>query len=565
MSDTEIVSNFFESKIFKSDEYNNFEFDENEYIIIYKNINVEVIKAITDINYSIMNYINTFFSKDKISKEKVEKYIGRYFRTNKLKIELDKINFNDSTSANVKRVIFSLVYEPIISKDLLKIAKLISSKFNHEDEQIVNVEVEPDVFYEVSELLNKRKKVDDLEVIFIPFPKERVKGNTNIHLNLVSDGSNFLDLKVDKNARFSTGVTILIKLSDLINEVSNKLEFIFNDNVRYYVKDYRVDNSIIQSLIENPYDFHILHNGISIVCDKCELIGNTISMDAAQIINGAQTIYNVVKVFKYGLMDNETIKDVLIVAKILVIDSKVINKITRRDISLAANTQKRIFQYDLSSNSQYILRYDDYFKKNNVDLLTKRGERRNKNSIQIDKFVKVLIGCIEQNPHKARNESIEKYFDENNLKKIFPLPDKDIDFYLSIRLLVAKIYLEWLDFKSNKEDTPLIKYGEKMAISYAFYKVVVSNDVNVKKKEDIIYNDKNKEIVLESFMKLNTDSEKSKWDLNDFRNEKIYSKYINKLDDNKLDDSVLNDNNLDIIKRTFKDNFIPDSYNNEDE
>jgi len=237
MSDSEIVSNFFESKIYKSDEYNNFEFDENEYIIIYKNINVEVIKAITDVNYSVINYIDTFFSKDKISKEKVEKYIGRYFKTNKLKLELDKINFNDSTSANVKRVIFSLVYEPIISKDLLMIAKLISSKFNHEDEQIVNIEVEPDVFYEISELLNKRKKVEDLEVIFIPFPKERVKGNTNIHLNLVSDGSNFLDLKVDKNARFSTGVNILIKLSDLINEVSNKLEFIFNDNVRYFLKD----------------------------------------------------------------------------------------------------------------------------------------------------------------------------------------------------------------------------------------------------------------------------------------------------------------------------------------
>lgn len=534
--------NYFEKKIIKSEEYLNFDFGDDEYIVVFKNIDKNIIEAIHNEDYTISKFIEEFFPKNGITKERILKYTERYFKSNLLNVELKRIDFIKSASSNIKRVIYSLVKEPVISKELSRIVEIIYNDFNFDDYQIVNIEVDSDIFYEVNELLNKTKNYKDLEVEFLPFPKEKVKGNTNIHLDLVNNGVNFLDLKVSNKARFSTGITILVKMSSLIEEIKDKLEFIFNDNVRYYVKDSRVDNSIIQSLINNPNDFHILHNGISIVCDNCDLIKDTINMDAAQIINGAQTIYNVVKVFKYGLMDKETINDVLIMVKVLVIESKGENKITKKDISLAANTQKRIFQYDLSSNSDYVRAYRDYFGLNNIELLTKRGEKRSVNSIQIDKLVKVLVGCIEQIPHKARNESIEKFFDENYLMRIFPVVEENQDFYLSSRLLIAKIYLDWLHFKRSATITPLLKYGEKMAISYAFYEIVQSKLSIIIKKDKIEYDSVAKDIALNSFMKLSEDSRINKWTINDFRSESSYSQYFE---------------NISVTKNDFRGYFIP--------
>lgn len=533
---------YFDSKFMKGDEFDNYDFDEDEIVIKYMNVDSLILNSIKDTDVTIRKFIDTYFNKNAITVQKIHKYTEKYFKFAIIKNEIENTDFDTSTSSNIKRIIYSLVKEPIINKELSKIMEDIFENYNFDEEQIVNIEVDSEIFYEVNELLSKSKSHKEIDFEFLAFPKEKLRGNTNIQLELVQDGVNFLDLKVNSKARFSSGLTILVKLSCLIQQITDKLGFIFNDNVRYYVKDNRVDNSIIQSLLENPYDFHILHNGISIVCNKCELIGDTITLDAAQIINGAQTIYNVVKVFKFGLMDEKAIENVCIMIKVLVIDEKSKNKITSRDISLAANTQKRIFQYDLSSNSSYSKSYFEYFQKNGVELLLKRGSKRGKDSIQIDKFVKVLLGCLNQVPHKARNESIEKYFDDDKLKYLFPIADYNKDFYFSIRLLIAKIYLEWISFKKKGQITPLTKYGEKMAISYAFYKVIQSENQKIIDREKFEFSQTHKDIVIECFEKLNKESEVNKWELNDFRNEFIYKKYVD---------------NLEEVKDRFKKDFIP--------
>lgn len=147
---------------------------------------------------------------------------------------------------------------------------------------------------------------------------------------------------------------------------------LFSQNLRYYVKNAKVDDNITTSIQENPDKFWYFNNGIILICDTYETYKDTILLKNFSIINGGQTTKII------GETDFE--QDFYIQCKIIK------NKYTSEDerlefisnVAEASNTQKPIKDKDLIANriEQRLLKKQ--LAASGVYCQIKRGEKVNK-------------------------------------------------------------------------------------------------------------------------------------------------------------------------------------------
>lgn len=64
---------------------------------------------------------------------------------------------------------------------------------------------------------------------------------------------------------------------------------LFAQNLRYYVKNAKIDGNIIESIQEHPENFWYYNNGIILICDDYLIEGSSILVRNFSIINGGQT------------------------------------------------------------------------------------------------------------------------------------------------------------------------------------------------------------------------------------------------------------------------------------
>ena len=244
---------------------------------------------------------------------------------------------------------------------------------------------------------------------------------------------------------------------------------LFAQNLRYYVRNARVDDSI-QTSIESHSDlFWYYNNGIIIICDDYEICpDNTIKLTKFSIINGGQTTKLI--------GESDIKKDFYLQCKIIKNKYSDENERLRfiSDVAEASNTQKPIKTKDLIANRPEQRTLKLQFKDEGVFCQIKRGEKVNKRiykepwqNTTNEEVGQLLLSFMYQEPGVARNNPAQITGIKNDL--IFGKIKSVVDTYntkMLIDLLKFKaLYGEWKDivkkddFDEKKTKTNLSRNG----------------------------------------------------------------------------------------------------------
>ncbi len=147
---------------------------------------------------------------------------------------------------------------------------------------------------------------------------------------------------------------------------------LFAQNLRYYVKNAKVDDSIIASIHDSPELFWYLNNGVIIICDDYYLSGNEIILSKFSIINGGQTT----KLIGEAEIDTDFYLQCKIVRNKYQDQLEKISFISK--VAEASNTQKPIKEKDLIANKPEQRMLKQQLADVGIYCQIKRGEKVNK-------------------------------------------------------------------------------------------------------------------------------------------------------------------------------------------
>jgi len=190
-------------------------------------------------------------------------------------------------------------------------------------------------------------------------------------------------------------------------------------------------------------DFAIFNNGITLICDKCEITETTGSIDIGQaiitnpqIINGGQTAYTLSKIHDDDHQKSDSyFKDKEVLLKVVILgDTTKTSQKFIEEISDATNQQNRVDEADRRSNDEIQLKLQkEIFSYYGYLYERKRGEffpGLNENYVNksriIDRedFLRANTAYTAK-PSDARRGAGDSLFREQKFRSLFP---KDFDF-----------------------------------------------------------------------------------------------------------------------------------------
>lgn len=236
-----------------------------------------------------------------------------------------------------------------------------------------------DIEYEIMEIENPKEYVDEA-VIKLDLP------------------NNFM--------RFGTEESLIVNISALsLKNLYEQYGYrgLFAQNLRYYVKNAKIDGNIIESIQEHPENFWYYNNGVILICNDYLIDGESILVQNFSIINGGQTTKLV--------GETDFTQDFYIQCKIIK------NKYKADDdrlefianVAEASNTQKPIKDKDLIANriEQRLLKKQ--LADAGIYCQIKRGEKVNKKlypaawqNTTNEELGQFLLSFVYQKPGTAR-------------------------------------------------------------------------------------------------------------------------------------------------------------------
>lgn len=159
----------------------------------------------------------------------------------------------------------------------------------------------------------------------------------------------------------TVAATDLVKLVADADDPTLINEDAFNDNVRIYRKENRINQRILETaLSEQNYEFWYLNNGINIVCEECIYQPNSrsprVSLTDFQVVNGGQTTHALFEAYQ----QNPTKLDyVLLLVRIC--ETKRNNPIADK-ISETTNSQTPVTTRDLHANDRIQRKLEEEFR-----------------------------------------------------------------------------------------------------------------------------------------------------------------------------------------------------------
>ena len=213
------------------------------------------------------------------------------------------------------------------------------------------------------------------------------------------------------------GTPILVAalpLRECVNFPGIKDGTLFQKNVWQSLGSSNAVNKGIRSTIlgDKRSDFFFFHNGVTALCNKMELNGDTLSLRGLSVVSGCQSLNTI-------LSCSETVKkvdDAFILFRFYAIPQR-----DRADrISIYTNSQTAVKARDLRSNDKRVLSIKRAYelKYPNGYFISKRGEMApaDKNSVYVvnlSDFAKNLIAWYSQRPNLSYGETkvFDKYFE----------------------------------------------------------------------------------------------------------------------------------------------------------
>lgn len=277
-----------------------------------------------------------------------------------------------------------------------------------------------------------------------------------------------------------------ISIKNLYDALEPIQSIVLEGNVRYYDPRSNINEGIRTSL-ENDYErFHLLNNGITIVCHKVNdnTANDTLVIEKGSVINGAQTIGTIIRYIQsIDHADLDKYKRAFIYVKIIELTD--INSLIE-DIVFTLNTQNTMrLSYKISNNDiikgiqEKINNETEYFleiKKSEFYHMREVNADFNKmfrNIIDIEVFIQCFVAYydIEGMGHITKT-SRGALFTSERIEKIVTRADKDemlkaYKIYLKI-MKIIKQYRSYRKDNSKKQIFKTLNIGENKIDNYRY-------------------------------------------------------------------------------------------------
>lgn len=230
-------------------------------------------------------------------------------------------------------------------------------------------------------------------------------------------------------------------------------------NLRYYIKSKNIDNKIENSIMFNYNDFWYLNNGIIIVCDNFNFVGNELRLEHFSIVNGGQTTRMI------GEIPFEN--DFYICCKVIKNIFETSNDKNQfiANIAEATNTQKPIKAKDIIANKIEQRNLKSLMQDNKIFIEIKRGEKYNHEiykepwqRTKNNELAQDLYSFVYMEPGPARNSVSSILQNAEKYETIFSKHSYPIEFLRSL-LFLEKAYREYSKRVSKDEFESPVKKG----------------------------------------------------------------------------------------------------------
>lgn len=291
--------------------------------------------------------------------------------------------------------------------------------------------------------------------------------------------SPFSDEKANVNSAFVTLKTIY----EIFNPIQDK---VFEGNVRYLNPNSKINDGIKDTIINNCSNFHLLNNGITIVCTNCrDNTANTyFDITSGTIINGAQTVGTIINTLKeFNSSQLKKYEKSFVFVKIIAFEKEeqLVN-----DMVYTLNTQNQMknsytiandlivknVQKQINNDTEYFLEIKNneynYQKLNNS-----RFSKLSKNKIDIETFIQVFTAFYDINgmSNLAKNSKAQLFTADNIQKIINELQFDQAMLSYKVYLKLMNIIKDYRAYRKNhdkKEILDVLEIEEKNIDDYRF-------------------------------------------------------------------------------------------------
>ncbi len=326
---------------------------------------------------------------------------------------------------------------------------------------ITNYKPKSDIKRKITARVNKIK-LNNYTTCKITFGQELEQGVLEIESPKEYVDQGFLILDKENNyLKFGYENSLIVNVSakslkKLYSQFWN--QGLFAQNLRYYVKQAKIDGKIIDSIKNKGQNFWYYNNGIILICDNYSISGKSILLDKFSIINGGQT--------SKLIGETEFEDDFYLQCK--VIRNKYNNPLEKStfisEVAEASNTQKPIKDKDIVANRVEQRQLQAKMAQVGVFVQIKRGSVINKKvypeawqNTTNEELGQFIYSFFYQCPGSARSNKASITGNKSRYEQIF---NKDYAAALLRDLCYYKsFYKNWIKLlaKNNYYDDPYMK------------------------------------------------------------------------------------------------------------
>ncbi len=285
----------------------------------------------------------------------------------------------------------------------------------------------------------------------------------------------------------------VVSLQELVKFIDKTKSFIFESNIRKYLKRTKVNTGLIETLENNADKVFYYNNGITIVVKDFKIsdTDRRIELIEPQIVNGAQTSSIIVEKLPYYTNVKGSIQLTII---------KESNKTTREDITRFRNSQNAVKGKDLISLKHFHTRIRGQFENYGFFYETQAGSWLNMTKSEQNSYnghrvynnyltqdhkklvtakdaIQAMVAGIFQNPTKPYSSIASfmpngKYYDQ-----IFDDKLKE-DYRLLLYPYLIKCYSETLGYGNQDADPEGKRYARLLFVA-TYFKILFKEILNI--------------------------------------------------------------------------------------
>lgn len=189
------------------------------------------------------------------------------------------------------------------------------------------------------------------------------------------------------------GILSWAEFKKIILNENGTIKNIFYDNVRDYLGDNAVNDSINNTIKNGKFDlFSVLNNGVTLVATKLHTAGNKFTISDYQVVNGCQTSHVL-----FSNKDEQGIENINIPLRLISTD----NEDVKNEITIATNNQTAVKPEQLAALSEFQKNLEEYYKTFEEEFRLYYERRTN----QFNSDSAVLKSKIVSIPHQIKTFS----------------------------------------------------------------------------------------------------------------------------------------------------------------